>query len=34
PNPSVAKSDGTNMLKLELIEPLLEKLLKIRRAIV
>ncbi|MEI7803494.1 MAG: 3-deoxy-8-phosphooctulonate synthase, partial [Bacteroidota bacterium] len=34
PNPSVAKSDGSNMLKLELIEPLLEKLLKIRRAIV
>ncbi|GDX52234.1 2-dehydro-3-deoxyphosphooctonate aldolase [Bacteroidota bacterium] len=34
PNPSVAKSDGTNMLKLEMIEPLLEKLLKIRRAVV
>ncbi len=33
PNPSVAKSDGSNMLKLELIEPLLEKLLKIRKAI-
>ena len=34
PNPSIAKSDGTNMLKLDLIEPLLQKLLNIRRAIV
>ncbi len=33
PNPSVAKSDGANMLKLDLLENLLEKLLKIRNAI-
>ncbi len=33
PNPSIAKSDGTNMLNLDLIEALLEKLLKIRKAI-
>ncbi len=33
PNPAVAKSDGANMLKLDLLEPLLEKLVKIRAAI-
>ncbi|MEO6231731.1 MAG: 3-deoxy-8-phosphooctulonate synthase [Ferruginibacter sp.] len=33
PNPSVAKSDGANMLQLDLLEPLLEKLVKIRKAI-
>lgn len=33
PNPSEAKSDGSNMLKLDLLENLLEKLLKIRNAI-
>jgi 2-dehydro-3-deoxyphosphooctonate aldolase (KDO 8-P synthase) len=33
PNPSVAKSDGANMLKLDLLEPLLEKLVRIRQAI-
>lgn len=33
PNPSVAKSDGANMLPLDQLEGLLEKLLKIRRAI-
>lgn len=33
PNPSVAKSDGANMLRLDLLEPLLEKLVKIRRAL-
>ena len=33
PNPAIAKSDGANMLKLDLLEPLLEKLLKIRKAI-
>ena len=33
PNPAVAKSDGANMLKLELLAPLLEKLIKIRKAI-
>lgn len=34
PNPSVAKSDGANMLKLDLLEELLEKLVKIRKAII
>ena len=33
PNPSVAKSDGANMLRLDLLEPLLEKLVRIRKAI-
>jgi len=33
PNPAVAKSDGANMLKLDLLEPLLEKLLKLRKAV-
>jgi 2-dehydro-3-deoxyphosphooctonate aldolase (KDO 8-P synthase) len=33
PNPAVAKSDGANMLHLNLLEPLLEKLIKIRAAI-
>jgi 2-dehydro-3-deoxyphosphooctonate aldolase (KDO 8-P synthase) len=33
PNPSEAKSDSANMLKLELLEDLLEKLVRIRRAI-
>ena len=33
PNPSVAKSDGANMLHLDLLEPLLEKLVKLKRAI-
>ena len=33
PNPSQAKSDGANMLKLDLLESLLEKLIKIKRAI-
>ncbi len=33
PNPSEAKSDGANMLKLDLLEPLLEKLLKIKKVI-
>lgn len=33
PNPSVAKSDGANMLRLDLLEPLLEKLVKIRKAL-
>jgi len=32
-NPSVAKSDGANMLKLDLLEDLLTKLVKIRKAI-
>jgi 2-dehydro-3-deoxyphosphooctonate aldolase (KDO 8-P synthase) len=34
PDPAHAKSDGANMLALGLLEPLLEKLLKIREAIV
>lgn len=33
PNPAVAKSDGANMLKIDLLENLLEKLVRIRRAI-
>ena len=33
PNPSVAKSDGANMLRLDLLEELLEKLVRIRKAI-
>ncbi|WP_417431650.1 3-deoxy-8-phosphooctulonate synthase [Halpernia sp.] len=33
PNPSVAKSDGANMLRLDLLENLLEKLTKVREAI-
>ena len=33
PRPSEAKSDGANMLPIHLLEPLLEKLLKIRKAI-
>jgi len=33
PNPAVAKSDGANMLQLDLLEPLLESLLKIRKAV-
>lgn len=34
PNPAVAKSDGANMLNLELLEPLLEKLVKLRKAVI
>jgi len=33
PDPAKAKSDGANMLKLELLEDLLKKLLRIRKAI-
>jgi len=33
PEPSIAKSDGANMLRLDLLRPLLEKLVKIRKAI-
>ncbi len=33
PDPSVAKSDGANMLKLELLEDLLKQLLRVREAI-
>jgi 2-dehydro-3-deoxyphosphooctonate aldolase (KDO 8-P synthase) len=34
PDPAKAKSDGANMLHLDLLEPLLEKLVKLRRAVV
>jgi 2-dehydro-3-deoxyphosphooctonate aldolase (KDO 8-P synthase) len=34
PEPHKALSDGANMLKLDLLEPLLEKLIKIRKAVV
>jgi len=33
PNPAVAKSDGANMLRLDLLENLLKQLVKIRKAI-
>ncbi len=33
PNPAIAKSDGANMLKLDLIEELLIKLLKIKESL-
>ncbi len=33
PDPSNAKSDGANMLKLDLLEPLLEKLVKLRASL-
>ena len=33
PNPSIAKSDGANMLHLDLLEPLLEKLVKLKSAL-
>ena len=33
PNPAMAKSDGANMLQLDLLEPLLEKLVKLRKAV-
>lgn len=34
PNPSVAKSDGANMLRLDLLENLLQQLVKLRGAVV
>lgn len=33
PNPAAAKSDGANMLRLNLLEPLLEKLVRLKAAI-
>jgi 2-dehydro-3-deoxyphosphooctonate aldolase (KDO 8-P synthase) len=33
PDPSKAKSDGANMLRLDLLKPLLERLVKVRKAI-
>jgi 2-dehydro-3-deoxyphosphooctonate aldolase (KDO 8-P synthase) len=34
PEPSKAKSDGANMLRLDLLEPLLEKLVVLRKAVI
>ncbi len=34
PNPSVAKSDGANMLQLKLLENLLEQLIRLRKAVI
>jgi 2-dehydro-3-deoxyphosphooctonate aldolase (KDO 8-P synthase) len=34
PNPAVAKSDGANMLRLELLEGLLTQLVKLRKAVI
>ena len=34
PDPSIAKSDGANMLRLDLLAPLLQKLVTIRKAVV
>ncbi|GGH68484.1 2-dehydro-3-deoxyphosphooctonate aldolase (KDO 8-P synthase) [Filimonas zeae] len=34
PNPAVAKSDGANMLRLDLLEGLLEQLVKLRKAVI
>lgn len=34
PNPSLAKSDGANMLRLDLLRPLLEQLVRLREAVV
>ncbi|WP_336517484.1 3-deoxy-8-phosphooctulonate synthase [Pollutibacter soli] len=34
PNPAVAKSDGANMLKLDLLESLLGQLIRIRKAVI
>lgn len=33
PNPAIAKSDGANMLKLDLLEPLLQQLVKLRKSV-
>jgi 2-dehydro-3-deoxyphosphooctonate aldolase (KDO 8-P synthase) len=34
PNPAQAKSDGANMLPLDKLAPLLEKLVKLRKAVI
>lgn len=34
PNPAIAKSDGANMLRLDLLKPLLEQLIRLREAVV
>lgn len=33
PDPAVAKSDGANMLRLDLVEPLLERLVRIKEVL-
>jgi 2-dehydro-3-deoxyphosphooctonate aldolase (KDO 8-P synthase) len=33
PNPAIAKSDGANMLRLDLLQGLLEQLVKIRKVV-
>jgi 2-dehydro-3-deoxyphosphooctonate aldolase (KDO 8-P synthase) len=33
PNPAIAKSDGANMLRLDLLQGLLEQLVKLRRVV-
>ena len=34
PNPAVAKSDGANMLRLDLLKDLLQQLVRIRKAVI
>ena len=34
PNPAIAKSDGANMLKLDLLQGLLEKLIRVRKSVI
>lgn len=34
PDPAVAKSDGANMLRLDLLKPLLQKLVRVREAVI
>jgi len=34
PNPAIAKSDGANMLRLDLLEPLLQELVRLKKAVV
>ena len=34
PDPKCAKSDGANMLQLDLLEDLLEKLVRVRQAVI
>ena len=34
PNPSIAKSDGANMLKIDLLEDFLQQLVKLRKAVI
>ena len=34
PNPAIAKSDGANMLQLDRLEPLLQELVRLKKAVV